>query len=227
MGKIINMKDYTVFFDFDNTITTFDVMDDMLERFSVDNRWVELEHLWKQRKIGTRDCLERQMKSIRISRKRLNEYLSKIRIDPYFKRLLKFLKSKNIKTMILSDNFDYVLKAVLNTNGVRGLTIRSNHIKLRNNRLIPSFPHNDKNCPSCAHCKTKSISTHKDENSKIVYVGDGLSDLCPSRTADVVFAKDELRKYLDKSKIAYIPYRSLKDVYGYVKEELDGSKTKK
>ena len=36
-------NDFIVFFDFDNTITTIDVIDDMLARFSGDDGWKELE----------------------------------------------------------------------------------------------------------------------------------------------------------------------------------------
>ena len=85
-------KDHIVFFDFDNTITPFDVMDDMLQRFSVDNRWMELEKLWKERKIGTKSCLEGQMKSIRVGKRDLDNYLAKIKIDPYFRNILNLLR---------------------------------------------------------------------------------------------------------------------------------------
>ena len=38
-----NKNNLMVFFDFDNTITTIDVIDDMLERFSKDDEWKALE----------------------------------------------------------------------------------------------------------------------------------------------------------------------------------------
>jgi len=38
-----NPKKSVIFFDFDNTIATCDVFDNMLLLFSRDDRWVELE----------------------------------------------------------------------------------------------------------------------------------------------------------------------------------------
>ena len=43
-----NGKNLTVFFDFDNTITMSDVIDDMLERFSKDDGWKKLEEKWQR-----------------------------------------------------------------------------------------------------------------------------------------------------------------------------------
>ncbi len=48
MAKTKNLKNPVVFFDFDNTITTFDVLDDMLARFSRNDNWIKLEEQWKK-----------------------------------------------------------------------------------------------------------------------------------------------------------------------------------
>ena len=83
-------QNYIVFFDFDNTITTIDVIDDMLERFSGDDGWKDLEEKWKREEIGSRECLKGQVEGIGIDKEKLDNYLSTIKIDPYFKKLLNF-----------------------------------------------------------------------------------------------------------------------------------------
>ena len=60
MGKE-NAKNLIVFFDFDNTIANIDVVDDMLERFSGDDGWKELEERWQREEIGSRECLKGQV----------------------------------------------------------------------------------------------------------------------------------------------------------------------
>ena len=55
--KTDSNKNTVVFFDFDNTITTRDAFDDMLLRFAEDDSWRSLEERWKNKEIGSRQCL--------------------------------------------------------------------------------------------------------------------------------------------------------------------------
>lgn len=215
------MKKYTVFFDFDNTITKLDVLDDILERFSSDNKWIALEKKWRAGSIGSRECLDGQMRGVRITKSRLERYLRTIKIDPYFKRLVKLLASHRIKTLILSDDFDLVLKSVLKNNKISGVDVYSNSLKVEGDKLIPSFPFTNKDHNKCAHCKKENLLLNMGKDSVTVYVGDGLSDVCPAKSANIVFAKGYLGEYFKKEGLPCIPIVSLKDVYNYFKRSLE------
>ncbi len=217
---VINLNKCIVFFDFDNTIATCDVLDDMVLRFSRDERWINLEKKWKEGKIGSRECLQGQIKGIRITKEELDRHLSGIELDPYFKRLVELLDAKRIKKIILSDNFDYVLERILNHNSLRKLKIYSNKLQFIKDKLIPSFPFGHKNCKVCAHCKTKNLLANVDKDSIIIYVGDGNSDICPAEYADLIFAKEDLLKYCRDKKLHCVRYSSLKEVYNYFKRSL-------
>ncbi|MDP2912702.1 MAG: MtnX-like HAD-IB family phosphatase [Candidatus Omnitrophota bacterium] len=207
-----------VFFDFDNTITTRDVLDDLIGRFSGDDKWMEFEKKWKKGEIGSMECLKGQMKGVRITKSALDRYLSTIKIDPYFKKLVKFFHSHGIKSVILSDNFDYILNTILSNNGIGAPEIFSNRISLRGGRLIPAFPYSNKDCGDCAHCKKTSLEANAAEGVRSVYIGDGLSDVCASGGADTVFAKDYLKSYFKEKGLPHIPIKNLKDVYEYFLE---------
>ena len=215
------MKKYDVFFDFDNTITAFDVIDDMLIRFSKDDNWLELERRWKKGLIGSRECLEGQIRGIRISKRDLDRYLRTIELDPHFKRLLNFLRSEKIKTVILTDNFGYIVRRILRHKNIRPLEIYSNSLKIEGEHLIPSFPLANRNHGKrCGHCKKATLLKNLDRDAINVYVGDGLSDVCPSEVADIVFAKGNLKKYLKKKGIAFHPFRDFRDIYNYFRKDL-------
>lgn len=209
------MKKHVVVFDFDNTITAFDVLDDMLLRFSINKKWEELERRWKAAKIGSRICLKGQMKGIRIDKKTLDRYLAAVRIDPYFKRLVGLLRSKNIKMAVLSDNFEYILKKILKDKGIPDLKLYSNRLTIAGDRLIPSFPFTNRKCRSCGHCKKKNLAGIDKGDSVVYYIGDGMSDICPSKNADVIFAKANLKEHLKKEHVPHISINGLKDVYKY------------
>jgi len=216
--KIINPDKCVVFFDFDNTIATCDVFDSLLPRFSRDDLWMKLEKQWEKGKIGSRDCLEGQIKGMSITKPMLDDYLSGIKLDPSFKKLIKFLSAKRVKSFILSDNFDYILKRILHQNhNIRNLKIYSNRMRLDRGKLIPDFPYRNKKCQVCAHCKTENLLANVQKDSIIIYIGDGRSDICPSQYADLVFAKDSLLRHFKERKLACFEYQNLKDVYGYFK----------
>lgn len=205
-----------VVFDFDNTITAFDVLDDMILRFSINEAWKALEEKWKRGKIGSKVCLKGQMAGIRITKQSLDRYLKKIKIDPYFKKLIKLLKANKIRMMILSDDFDYILNSILKNHGISGIKIYSNSLKIENDKLLTSFPLTDKACGTCGHCKTGSILSNIDRTKSVIYyIGDGASDICPAKHAEIVFAKGHLAEHLGKIGIRHIPIKNLKQVYGY------------
>ena len=219
MQKKPDNKKRIVFFDFDNTITVSDVFDDVVARFSGDDGWKLLEERWKRNEIGSRECLKGQVEGIRVARKELDRYLATIKLDPYFKKLAELLDSKKLRTVILSDNFDYILNTVLKAHGLdKAFEVYCNSIKFEGDRMVPSFPFTNYECGNCAHCKKTSLGRIASAGEMTFYIGDGLSDRCVSKHADTVFAKADLKDYLKKEGIRYIPFEDLKDVYEHFKE---------
>lgn len=212
----IRPKDCLVIFDFDNTITQFDTLDDIIERFSINRNWVEVERAWKQGKMGSRQCLETQLGEVRINKKDLLKYLSTIKLDKDFKRLINLLRRKGIKFIILSDNFSYIINKILNNNGVKGIKIYANRLRFKKNRLLLSFPHQNISCLRCGHCKKRSLLKNNFRD-KIIYIGDGLSDVCPARQSDIVFAKESLLRQLRKTRKQCLPISNLGQVCNYLK----------
>jgi len=215
-----NNGNFIVFFDFDNTITTIDVIDDMLERFSKDNEWKELERRWQREEIGSRECLEGQVKGIRIRKDRLDKYLSTVKIDPYFKKLLRLFESRTIPSLIVSDNFDYMLKSILKRNNIPDIEVYCNKANFSGDRFKTSFPFANKGCGDCANCKKTHLLSRKRAGARTVYIGDGRSDLCASKISDIVFAKDYLKESFKREGLPHIAIDSLKDVYEHFKRRL-------
>lgn len=219
-AAIPKKRHYAAFFDFDNTITTYDILDDIIARFSKDDRWVELERKWVEGRIGSRECLDGQMRGIRVAKKDLDRYLKKIRIDRSFRKILKLCDSKKIKTFILSDNFGYIIKRILKANRIRPITIYCNRLRFKDGGIEPEFPFLNTKCHQCAHCKKGNLISEAGKRAITIYVGDGLSDICPAERADIVFAKGKLQKYFKKHRLEYVPFKDLNTVYGDLKRSV-------
>ena len=222
----IVLSNCRVFFDFDNTMTTSDVLDDVIQRFSINDKWIALEKAWHEEKIGTKECLEGQLRGIRITKNALHNFLKKVELDPHFHRLLTLLVREGIKPVILSDNFTYIIEWILAYHGIKDLKVYGNTLRFYSERMIPSFPYDNPFCPSCAHCKKIHLTKDKTENKIIVYVGDGRSDICPARVSDVVFAKEKLLNFMMKEELPCIAYKDLGDVHHYFQDLLTHSSNK-
>jgi 2,3-diketo-5-methylthio-1-phosphopentane phosphatase len=218
LKKNVSLSDCRVFFDFDNTITPFDVIDDIVGRFSRDERWRRFEQDWKLGKIGSKECLKGQLKGVRVNKDDFIRYLSTIKVDAYFPKILQLLKAKETPVAIISDSFSFIIKYILENNGIEGIKIYSNDLEFSEDRFIIKFPHLNKKCPKCANCKKSHLLNHDMAQKMSIYIGDGLSDICPAKEADMIFAKDSLRKHLKKIKAQYIPFDNLAVVYERLKE---------
>lgn len=219
MLKIQNLSNCAVFFDFDNTITTVDVLDEVIRRYSINGNWIQYENLWKDGKIGSKECTEEQMKGIRVDKETLDRYLYTVKLDPSFEKLLALLRRYNINPAILSDSFTYFIHTILKNHNIRNIPVYANTIRWEGQRLIPSFPYRNSKCQrGCAHCKGAHLVKPSMANKATIYIGDGLSDVCAAMGADIVFAKEKLVEHLQKEKKACLEFIHLKDVYDLFKK---------
>jgi len=76
---------WNILCDFDGTIATEDVTDSLLTRFA-DPAWQTIEAEWKAGRIGSRECMTRQVALIRATREDIDRLLDTIEIDPDFER---------------------------------------------------------------------------------------------------------------------------------------------
>jgi len=223
-ANTIVLSNCRVFFDFDNTMTVTDVLYEVIRRFSINRQWEVLEDAWQDGKIGTKECLEGQLRNVRISKTSLHKYLSKVELDPHFHKLLALLVREGIKPVILSDNFTYIIEWILKYHGIKDLKVYGNALRFYKDHIIPSFPYDNPFCLNCAHCKKIHLTKDKTENKLIVYVGDGRSDFCPARVSDIVFAKDNLLNFMTKEELPHIAYKNLGDVHHYFQEVLSNGR---
>jgi 2-hydroxy-3-keto-5-methylthiopentenyl-1-phosphate phosphatase len=205
-----------LFFDFDNTITVGDVLDRVIERYSASEAWREWEADWEAGRMSTSECLSRQLGDLRVSPRELHGFMMEVVIDPAFARIVGWAEAKGADLRIVSDSFSPLIHAILDHHDLPGVPVFANDLVYTGGRIEARFPFRDPACPRCAHCKAQHLRA--EERRPRIYVGDGLSDVCPSLIADVVFAKDSLAAELRRRGVPYRPFRALGDVLGYLEE---------
>ena len=209
---------YEAYFDFDNTISEFDVLDDIIQRFSINDEWKAVEEAWSSGKIGSKECLERQFSQVRVSPGVFSEYLKTLRIDPSFREILSLLRSNGVEPVIVSDSFSSIIGPVLENNGVHGLKLLCNEMTFEGDRPVVRFPYFHAICTKCGNCKTSHLMQRsRDPLTKKIYVGDGQSDVCPAGFCEILFAKGSLLRHYSSLRNDCIPFETLAPVLDHLK----------
>ena len=204
-----------LFFDFDNTLTDGDVLDGVIERFSPDESWRDWENAWADGHLSAQECLRRQVGKLRVSRDVLLEYLLQVRVDPAFAAIADWAWSRQVEVFIVSDSFQPLIRHILRNNGIENVPIFANDLEFAGERLIPSFPFADPACMRSANAKARHLLPYR--GHRIVFAGDGHSDLDAALAADVVFAKSTLARELAALAVRYHPFDSLDPMLRYLR----------
>ncbi len=200
-----------VLMDFDGTISKQDVLDRLIQRYSIDNSWKIVEEQWSAGLIGSRKCLETQFSLLRISAAELADELDSIELDEGIFQLLEILRTSEIPVIIVSDCVDFFIKRILKRHGIENILIRSNTAVHKAAHIELKCPHYNPQCLSqAAQCKCSSLRSFPDRKS--IYIGDGISDLCVAKKADFVFAKNVLASRLEQESVDFVRYSNLNDI---------------
>jgi 2-hydroxy-3-keto-5-methylthiopentenyl-1-phosphate phosphatase len=210
---------YMFLCDFDGTITKEDVIDRILEEFA-DPSWMEIEQSWVNGEIGSRDCLAMQTRLIRAKVRDLLHFLGSIHIDKTFFDFVRYCRNKGFEIVILSDGIDLFIKCILEKYGMNDIRVFSNSLGSTNGRYKMYFPYFQKDCLSRSGiCKCKIMEKLSGPTNINILVGDGRSDFCIARKADLTFAKSELLDFCRVEKIPHMNHREFGDIMKWLENQ--------
>ena len=214
-----------VFLDFDGTVSCADVVDAILEHCA-SSEWLRVEEEWRAGRIGSRECLRRQMALVRATPTEIDAIIDGIAIDPGFGALLEVCAAGGLPIHIISDGFDYCIRRLLRRApaaiqpALPTIEVRASHLEpaaggeWQTAFLFPGEP-----CiHGCATCKPAVMQALTPVGGTSVFVGDGLSDRYAAAVADLVFAKDKLASYCVEQGIVHVSFTSLTDVAANLNE---------
>jgi 2,3-diketo-5-methylthio-1-phosphopentane phosphatase len=214
------MQKVVVLCDFDGTVSEGDVGDLLFRRFGGETARAAVEE-WERGEISSRECLEREAAAARCTAEDLRSFAHACRLDPYFRDFHDFARRRGIEVVVLSDGLDFYIERMLARGGCGSIEFFANHLSHEGERLRIEFPwHNLLECTECGCCKTHHLYRYRDRGYFIVYVGNGLSDRCPSENADLVFAKGELLAHCRTRQIDCIEFKNFRDIEREVLQRL-------
>lgn len=202
-----------IFCDFDGTISGIDIGYDLFSRFGEREPWnsrllegsLDVCSYWRTMAQQLRAPFTEAM---------LQEYLRTIPVDPGLHELLDLVRDNSIPFTVVSDGFDLYIRRFLEMHGAGDLELFCNHATLdEHGAMHVSFPHAAEGCRCIsAVCKRNVVLSSTPPGSRIIYIGDGMSDFCPSEHADIIFAKKTLAAYCNANHLPHYPFKTLSDV---------------
>lgn len=199
-----------VFIDFDGTIVPGDATDTLFARFC-DPSWLDIEAEWKAGRIGSRECMARQVDLIRATPEEYDALVATVDVDPAFPEFIELCRSRGIATTVVSDGLDRTIAAVMRKAKLE-LPYFANRLDyLGDKRWRLSFPHSRSDCRSLSgNCKCQFPEAARDKVH--VMIGDGRSDFCVAGRVDLVISKASLTQHCADTGLAHHPVSGFADV---------------
>ena len=186
-------KKTLLIFDFDKTILNDDSFGHIILNTLTKE---ELQIIFNNRNENWVDGYNyalKQLKSHGITKEKFNEMLNQISLTQGMSDLFNYIKEKkeNYDSIILSSNYEYVIKYILNKNNIIDifLDIITNPSREANQdekeQFIYVLKKREHNCKICNPCSCKKnefkefCNTHDMNNyDKVIFICDGFNDFC-------------------------------------------------
>jgi 2-hydroxy-3-keto-5-methylthiopentenyl-1-phosphate phosphatase len=205
-----------VYSDFDGTIAVHDIGNRLFREYA-GPKAVEIVGHYLNGTMSARECLTQECAAVSsVTAAELESFVHQFSLEPTFGAFVEFCRHRNIPLVVLSDGLDFYVEHLLKKHGFEGLPFFSNHLEFVRHgdltKMFPSFPYADAECLLCGNCKRNHVLTLSGDDDVIVYIGDGTSDRCPVRYADIVFAKGGLIRYCQEQNVTYHEFHDFTDV---------------
>ena len=197
--------------DFDGTITEEDVSFQLLDAFA-NGDWRQLLTEYREGKISVGDFNMKAFTMIRADRQTLLEFVkNEVRIRAGFNELLAYCHKRGFRFVIVSNGLDFYIEAILRDIGVDNIEVLAaqthfspegievKYIGPEGNQIQDSF-------------KEVYIRLFLSRGYRVVYMGNGASDIPSARLAHHTFATGELLAYCQQTNLNCTPFADLNDV---------------
>ncbi len=220
---------YTVFTDFDGTIAVSDIGDAMFGQYGDTAVCTKSFEEYRSGKIDARDCWRAGFLTVGpVTKEEFTAFALSHPVDRHFAPFVDFCRTNAIPVTVLSDGFDAYIDPVLEREGLSDLPRFSNRLQFNPDGTVePLFPYTDSDCSRCANCKRNHLLTRSNDDQVIVYIGDGISDRCPVKFADIVFAKDSLVRYCEMNNITFHRFTDFSDILKHFRTIVETKKPRK
>jgi HAD superfamily phosphoserine phosphatase-like hydrolase len=198
-----------VLLDYDGTVTDREYNERALQLLTGD-AWRPFEEAARRGEIGHAECLDRQVGLVTAHKDELVAANSDpAQLTPGFDEFLRRLLAGGARVNVVSAGFREGIERFWRRYGLPPVPVYASEIVARDGGDGPpwgvSFNPLLSDCERCgpASCKAGILRALRRVGDAVAVFGDGVSDLCPAREADLVFARGMLAELCEREGIAY------------------------
>lgn len=201
------------FCDFDGTLTDRDTLVVLLDRYAQSD-WYAVEERMLRGEIEEKEGLRAELAMLRAPDDELMATLEEeIKPAEGLETLVNFVREQNWCMTVLSGGLIRFSETLWWKWGYGGIPLYANDHRRDTNggiEVIPAeFP---RIRDHCNHCKRWHVEEAVKRGSKVVYIGDGLTDHCPAEAAHRRYAKGSLLEHLHREGLEVVSFETLDDI---------------
>jgi len=204
---------YMVQCDFDGTITVEDVSFLLLDEFARGD-WRTMLAEYQDGKMSVGVFNTRAFAMIRESEETLLDYVlnsGKVQIRDGLPELLECCAGNGLEFNIVSNGQDFYIKAILNKLGLNGVKYHAATSRFTPDGVDVHYIGPDGDVVTDCFKETHA-RRFMEQGYRLIYAGNGLSDVYPAKLADHVFAISDMLRRCKEVGITCYPFEDLHDI---------------
>ncbi len=171
--------------------------------------------------MTSRECLSAEAAITAVTPVEFYSFLDNFDLRDGVINLNKTCRQQNIPFFIVSDGMDLYIDYILKKFNLNDIRFFCNHGILSDDGLKIEFPYHNDGCLRCGSCKgnrIREVVGLERGNIEVIFIGDGLSDICAVPESDIIFARGDLLEYCRNHNFTAIEYQNFFDILNWLKD---------
>ena len=201
--------------DFDGTITEEDTSFFLLDAFAQGD-WRRLLQDYKAHKISVGEFNTKAFAMVKADKHTLLEAIKgKVKVRAGFHELVNYCLKEDFKLVIVSNGLDFYIETTLKDLGLENIEVHAAQAAFHPEGMEVHYagPDGKRLEDGFKEAYAKSFLKLR---YRVIYIGNGDSDVAPAKYAHHVFATGELLAYCRENNLNYKPFDNFIDVVRYI-----------
>jgi 2-hydroxy-3-keto-5-methylthiopentenyl-1-phosphate phosphatase len=197
--------------DFDGTITIEDASFTILDAY-IPDKWRSLFDQYQQGKMTVGAFNSTAFSMVKADKETLLKMIrEKVSVREGFKDFTEYCRRKNYRFVIVSNGLDFYIKDILERYEVKDVEVHASNTVFTDDGLLvrhkgPDGQYLDEDV------KAAYTEYYLNKGYKVIYLGDGRSDVLPAGKSHHIFATGSMIEYCNSEKLSYTPFTDFQQV---------------
>ena len=197
--------------DFDDTVTYKDISFFLLDAFA-GAEWREHLEKYQDGKLTVGEFNRLSFSMVKAGRREMLDYIrDKVRLRPGFQEFAQFCREKGFWLVIVSNGLDFYIEEILKGLGLKDIEHHAAETQFNPEGLKVRYVGADGTVLD-RDFKLSWVKKFLSEGYRVVYIGDGNSDLVPAQQCHHIFATASLLRHCQRDGIACTPFADFNDI---------------